>query len=147
MASSEVFQFSLHCLYEEVDDEITVSVFSWLSALSLSLCALSALRESLRSRLVAGCMSRLSIVCLGFYACELFEQAHGFELVAGLEVGELALTAEMRKSMMRSPPAGLFEFFCLKTLRVGGGWSVVLSFQLWVLSSRFRLASPLPDRN
>ena len=71
-------------------------------------------------------------VCLGFYACEFFEQAHGFELVVRLEVIELAFDGGDEEANDEITVAGLFEYLLsegLYELAVGGlcvEFSVVL---------------------
>ena len=69
---------------------LPLSVFSCAIWAISELMRLSALRASLRSRLVAWLQVQAVDEFSGFHACELFEQSCGFELVAGLEVGELA---------------------------------------------------------
>ena len=62
---------------------------------------------------------------LAFTPANFFEQAHGFELVAGLEVGELAFDGGDEEANDEITVAGLFEYLLpegLYELSVGGLW-------------------------
>ena len=52
---------------------------------------LSALRASLRSRLVGGCRSQAVDERADLHTCELFEESYGFHAVAFLEAWEFAI--------------------------------------------------------
>ena len=70
---------------------------------------LSALRESLRSRLVAWLQIEAVDEFLGFCAPELFEESCGFHAVAFLEAGEFAIHDGEKELDDGSAVVGLFH--------------------------------------